>query len=209
MPRNINKQKIVTVVQFYELFNMYYSNSPYRFIKIRLNKVTSRIYSNTVPASQVKNTGGNAARPMFAPNRVNGITVKTAMPVIVSNATGIDARLWKKGIFGVRIMWITRVWLHIDSTNHPAWKTAIYCALTIGSASWWNSAPPVASGQIIKYNSRYVEMSKTELVGPSHNINLLIEDASHLRGFSKNSLSTLSHGIAVHERSYIRFNNSN
>ena len=42
----------------------------------------------------------------------------------VSNVTGAEARLWINGSFGVRIMWITSVWLHMDSTNHPAWNMA-------------------------------------------------------------------------------------
>ena len=52
------------------------------------------------------------------------MTVSTAMPVKVSNVTGAEARLWINGSFGVRIMWITSVWLHMDSTNHPAWNMA-------------------------------------------------------------------------------------
>ena len=48
-------------------------------------------------------------------------------------------------------------------------------------------------------------MSKTELVGPIHAINLPSEEASHFLGFTRNSLSTLSQGIDVQEISYIRF----
>ena len=46
-----------------------------------------------------------------------------------------------------------------------------------------------------------------ELVGPIHNINFPTDEASHFLGILKNSSSTLSQGIAVHERSYIKFKN--
>ena len=72
-----------------------------------------------------KNTGGSAASPMAAPKPVKGMIVSTAMPVNVSRVTEADARLCMKGILGVRIRCMTRVWLHMDSTNHPAWKMAI------------------------------------------------------------------------------------
>ena len=61
--------------------------------------------------------------------------VSTAMPVIVSSVTGAEARLWIKGSLGVRIMWMTSVWLHIDSTKQPAWNSPIYCACIIASSA--------------------------------------------------------------------------
>ena len=42
-------------------------------------------------------------------------------------------------------------------------------------------------------------MSKTELVGPIQIIKLLTLEASHFLGLVRNSLSTLSQGIAVQE----------
>lgn len=74
-----------------------------------------------------KYAAGSATNPRSFPNIVNGMTVRIVIPVIVRNVTGADARLWINGSFGVRIMWITNVWLHIDSTNQPAWNIPIYC----------------------------------------------------------------------------------
>src|SRR5690606_22609208 len=47
--------------------------------------------------------------------------------------------------------------------------------------------------------------SKTELTGPIYNINRETPLASHVFGFSRNSLSTLSHGMAIWDISYNRF----
>ena len=46
------------------------------------------------------------------------------MPSVVSRASCHEALLWMKGIFAVRIMWMTSVWEQGDSTNQPVWKTA-------------------------------------------------------------------------------------
>ena len=62
------------------------------------------MYKITVSTSHGKNAKGRGASPIAAPKPVNGIAVKTAIPVKVSNVRGADARLWIKGIFGVRIM---------------------------------------------------------------------------------------------------------
>jgi hypothetical protein len=98
-----------------------------------LNTVTNTIYSKTVSNSHGKNESGKAARPMDAPKLVKGMIVRAAIPVKVSTVSGKDARLCMKGIFGVRIIWITSVCVHIDSTNQPAWKTAINNAIMVGS----------------------------------------------------------------------------
>lgn len=37
--------------------------------------------------------------------------------------------------FGVRIIWITKVWLHMDSTNHPAWNSPMYLACIMASSA--------------------------------------------------------------------------
>ena len=47
----------------------------------------------------------------------------------------------------------------------------------------------------------YVVKSKIELVGPIHTMKFPTLEASHLRGTAINSSSTLSHGIAVQDRS--------
>ena len=72
-----------------------------------------------------KKAPGSATKPNILPKPVNGIIVNTAMPVKVKSVSGADARLWMNGILGVLIIWITSVWLHIDSTNQPAWNIAI------------------------------------------------------------------------------------
>ena len=46
-----------------------------------------------------------------------------------------------------------------------------------------------------------------ELVGPIHIIKFPTDEASHLRGTAINSSYTLSQGMAVQERSYMRFKN--
>ena len=62
------------------------------------------MYSRIHGIRYAKYDAGKATRPSAAPNGVNGITVRTAIPVMVSNVTGADARLWINGSFGVRIM---------------------------------------------------------------------------------------------------------
>ena len=51
------------------------------------------MYKNIVTASHAKNTLGSAASPIELPKAVNGIKVKTAIPVKVSIVTDIDALL--------------------------------------------------------------------------------------------------------------------
>ena len=58
------------------------------------------MYSRIHGIRYAKYDAGNATRPSAAPNGVNGITVRTAIPVMVSNVTGADARLWINGIHG-------------------------------------------------------------------------------------------------------------
>ena len=79
-----------------------YNNSPYLLTKILLKTVASTIYNKMVSASHAKYTGGREAKPIDAPNPVNGITVNAAIPVSVSSIRGRDARLWINGILGVR-----------------------------------------------------------------------------------------------------------
>ena len=88
--------------------------------------------------------------------------VSTVIPVMVSSVSGAEALLWIKGSLGVRIMWITRVWLHMDSTNQPAWNIPMYFACIMASSAplkWvarsLNSTPPeTKSGQNTKYMNR-------------------------------------------------------
>jgi len=94
-------------------------------MKISFNAVARPIYRKMVNASHAKYTDGRGARPIDEPKPVKGIAVKTAMPVKVNIMRGNDARLWIKGSLGVRIIWMTRVWLHMDSTNQPAWNKAM------------------------------------------------------------------------------------
>ena len=50
--------------------------------------------------------------------------VPVAMPSVVRRASCHEAWLWMKGIFGVRIMWMTNVCDQSDSTNQPIRKIA-------------------------------------------------------------------------------------
>ena len=71
----------------------------------------------------------------------------------------------------------------------------------------WNKTPfETTNGQSTKYIKIYVVISNIELIGPIHNINVFIDFASHWQGLSNNSSSTLSQGIAVQDKSYIKFN---
>ena len=149
-----------------------------------------------VNKSHGKNVSGRAVSPIVLPNAVNGIAVNKAIPANDISVSGSDARLWINGIFGVRSMCMTNVCVHMDSTNQPAWNTAINIACVEESVIWWYICPPVTAGQIMKYSNVYVVISNTELVGPIQSMNLLIEDASHFLGTARNSLSTLSQGIA-------------
>ena len=82
------------------------------------------------------------------------MAVTKAIPAKESSATGTEARLCTKGSFSVRSMWMTSVWVHMDSTNHPVWNRATYSAWAAGSVSWVYSWPPVARGHTTKYSSR-------------------------------------------------------
>ena len=61
--------------------------------------------------------------------------VRIVIPVMVSRVSGAEALLWIKGSLGVRIMWMTRVWLHMDSTNQPAWNMPMYFACITASSA--------------------------------------------------------------------------
>ena len=110
-----------------------YSSCPYLLIYTFLNTVTSSVYIAMVRSSHGKKADGRAARPRAVPRVVNGIIVKAAIPENEISIRGRDARLWMKGILGVRSMWMTNVCVHIDSTNQPAWNTAINAACIVGS----------------------------------------------------------------------------
>ena len=64
-----------------------------------------------------------------------------------------------------------------------------------------NTPPDTNSGQNTKYKKIYVVKSKMELVGPIQIMKLPTLEASHFLGLAMNSSSTLSHGMAVQERS--------
>ena len=124
------------------------------------------------------------------------MTVPTMIAMVVTTNTGRDALLWINGTLGVRIMCMTKVCDHRDSTNQPAWNSAINkTEFTPGAPK----EPPQTAGQMTKYKITYVIISKMELTGPIHTINFPIEEASHLRGCLKNSVSMLSHGIEMQE----------
>ena len=127
------------------------------------------------------------------------------MPARVSPVRGADARLWSSGTRAVRTMWITRVWVHMDATNHPVWNRAAHASRAAGSVSWVYSLPPADAGQNTKYISRKTAMSNTELTGPFHSMNRRMPPASQRQGARRYSASTLSQEMAVQDRSYTRF----
>ena len=163
--------------------------------------MASAIYPATIAASHPKYTAGSGARPRASPTGVKGIHVAIPMPASDRSATGAEARLCTKGRWGVRIVWITSIWLHMDSTNHPAWKREAKSACPSCPAIRENSCPPVHAGQITKYSTAKVTMSNTELTGPFQSINRLIPEASHFLGTRSQSSSTLSQDMAVQEMS--------
>ena len=59
------------------------------------------------------------------------------------------ALLWINGTFGVRSAWSTKVCVHSDSTNHPAWNNAMKITCCELSNVW--KLPPTTAGQITKY----------------------------------------------------------
>ena len=91
------------------------------------------MYIAIVKSNHGKNANGKAASPRVAPRVVKGIIVRAAIPENEIRIRGREARLWRKGIFGVRSMWITNVCVHIDSTNQPAWNTAINAVCIVAS----------------------------------------------------------------------------
>src|SRR5699024_11607382 len=95
---------------------------------------------------------------------------------------GAEARLWIRGSLGVRIMWMTMVWVHMEATNQPVWNRAAQASLAAGSVSWVYSLPPAEAGQNTKYISRKVRMSNTELTGPFQNMNRPMPSASQRQG---------------------------
>lgn len=84
--------------------------------------MASAIYSRMQGIRKAKYSGGRATKPSRVPSGVKGMRVRAVMPASVTSVSGAEARLWIKGSLGVRIMWMTSVWLHMDSTNHPAWN---------------------------------------------------------------------------------------
>ena len=74
-------------------------------MNIFLNIVARTMYRKIVSASHAKYSAGKACSfSQSASHGINGIAVKTAIPVNVSKVTEADARLLINGSFGVRIM---------------------------------------------------------------------------------------------------------
>ena len=94
------------------------------------------IYNKIHGSRYAKYAAGSATNPRSFPNIRKWYDSQNRNPMSsVRNVTGADARLWINGSFGVRIIWITNVWLHIDSTNQPAWNIPIYCVcIAVSSA---------------------------------------------------------------------------
>ena len=69
------------------------------------------------------------------------------MAAAVETITGAEARLSRNGTFGVRIMWMTMVWVQRLSRNQPVLKTAVKSEAPVPAAP---QAPPAALGQTAK-----------------------------------------------------------
>lgn len=83
--------------------------------------------------------------------------------------------------------------------NHPVWNAAIYKFCIAESVKLWNNTPFVNIGQIMKYRTKYVTISKIELIGPNFIIKPGIVSASHLLGYFIKLSSTLSHANEIQD----------
>ena len=88
-----------------------------------MTKVARNKYPRMIKSNQGKYHMGTAKRPMAlkAKGR-NGKAVTNRQAQVVIMVTGRDAQLFKKGSLGVLSIWMTSVWLHMDSMNQPLWK---------------------------------------------------------------------------------------
>ena len=96
----------------------------------------------------------------------------TTTPSAVIITTLFDGLLWIKGIFAVLSICRINICDHIDSRNHPVWKTVIYLAIIAGSDKPSKVTPPQTEGHKMKYRNKNVNMSNAELIGPNHRGNL-------------------------------------
>ena len=70
-------------------------------------------------AKKAKYTGGKAVSPMRLPAEVKVSRVKSTVPSKVTSMTGREGRLCSRGTFWVRRRCRIRIWVHMDSKNHP------------------------------------------------------------------------------------------
>ena len=83
---------------------------------------TRNRYAVMIKTSATKNMGGGMTNLKYGPRGVSGISnpmVTIYMEVNIKNWLGL---LSMNGIFPVRIIWITRVWVRRDSRNQPVVK---------------------------------------------------------------------------------------
>lgn len=132
-----------------------------------------------MPKSHIKYWLGRGTRPIFAPRLVKGSTKPISMMDRVITMTGREARLWIKGIYLVRIIWTTKVWVRRPTTNQPDWK----------SGAWSSVFAPKIVHIIQK-----VAISKTEEIGPTQSIKCPISSAFHCWGSLIYSKSIWSQG---------------
>src|SRR5574344_1289759 len=78
---------------------------------------------------------------------MKGRAVATPKTKKVAKLSCQEARLWNKGILLVRIIWMTKDWLHKLSMNQPVWKSAMKRALSQVSLPQF---PPENKGQMMK-----------------------------------------------------------
>ena len=144
--------------------------------------------------------------PSASPMGVNGMSTASAIPARPSAVSCQHAWLCNTGVRLVRMRCTTSVCVTIDSTNQPAWNVAANsshpCAPSVPHA------PPATAGHTRKNSSANVTTSNTELTGPMRSMNERMDAVSQRLGARMRSASTLSHGMAVHVTSYIRFMSS-
>ena len=112
-------------------------------------------YAATIVISAIKYAGGGWTNPKCTPKGRNGMTRPRVTIYIDVNISGWLGLLSMKGIFPVRMIWITSVCVHSDSRNQPVWKN--------DSGAWK-----------IQSNTPKVIKSKSELTGPRVIMNFLM-----------------------------------
>ena len=98
----------------------------------------------------MKYNAGSWVNPKLVANGVKVNPVNKIMPIIVIINTGLEALLWRNGIFDVRNICKIKICDHMDSKNQPVWNSDIYIVCKWISVNSLYSNPFVNNGQKIK-----------------------------------------------------------